>query len=443
MMPGFDYEYPGDYVIEQPVRMANGGPTNPPIYVDSRNDQRYKMYQDSVYNYNTYARAINNINKNKSLKLLTDSDLKKLPGNIRDKVIYNKERFKENKNTDILYLPDYKNQYNVFDKSSYYQSAKGLLIHHNIDTSVSGGLLDAADLATQVFTLGNRNLNRPQKNVYMTPIYDKPEQPIIYRPKPAPTASVVNNSSITSTTTGIPIKKATTTPSTNPTFEKFKETLPEVVVKPPVDYSNSGLHYSIGVDKGKVVYRAGSIGNMKTMTPQQFEEFKKTDEFKKYNEVRKNDTPSLEQQLTVPQAGYIKMADGGFVPEQDNNILRVLNNNPSNNYYSSIAKSTIARENAFGNDAAKRMVKPTINPYDFGNGDFGTHYMSSMGNYAVPSIQKGADGNLFMNENASPYDKEAIRFNNDDEAEWFAKNYKSISPAFKMMYGGTIKKKKY
>ena len=116
------------------------------------------------------------------------------------------------------------------------------------------------------------------------PVYKKPTQPIKIKPKE--------------------------------TERMLEATLPEVVVKPPVDYSNSGLYYSIGVDKGKIVYRAGSIGNMKTMTPQQFEEFKKTDEFKKYNEVRKNDTPSLEQQLTVPQAGYIKMMYGGTIKKK-------------------------------------------------------------------------------------------------------------------------------
>jgi hypothetical protein len=835
MMPGFDYEYPGDYVIEQPVRMANGGPTNPPIYVDSRNDPRYRAYNDSLNLYNTSQKAFKMASNNKSLQKI-NPDYPDVPVNF----YFNKKDFLDF--PDSYINPKFSGEYVSFEYPYNYW------INEKRYDNLMGKYIDDAILKRQNFPMASHKVIMPSGKVAFKPqeavhtnssgevertrernyigsklvkdsgwqtkkdtrklnstnainfnleldLYQKPTQPVKIKPKE--------------------------------TERMLEATLPEVVVKPPVDYSNSGLHYSIGVDKGKIVYKAGSIGNMKTMTPQQFEQFKKTDEFKKYNEVRRNDTPALERMLTDPTAGYIKMQQGGFVqnnnnidkikdtpkptikrdeflplqsasykldkngkiiyedvfsfgntrfndfenndknqkikiqvdpvnidfndvkgfvdyykkmnsvldkpnttaraedyigkpfgylpknyvndisegysprsiwtssmasllepentdrayrnlsdkykflfnqmideegnfndkfafyflnppkdyklnennitkmdelnnqittylkntiknneinpdvkfnfsdninrtigdpshifaisalkdkkirdylisegidpssllnnnvlnamndkyenafgaylkradsnlqfqdanygaiqhPEkmilsgylepslellekykelnsyeknseeykkkdkeflsyvakkaglseedmkdalihfnhnkidryftdfnlqqatdnqqkqfggsifENNNMLRAVSNNPSNNYYSSVAKSTIARENAFGNDAAKRMVKPTINPYDFGNGDFGTHYMSSMGNYAVPSIQKGADGNLFMNENASPYDKEAIRFNYDNEAEWFAKNYKSVSPALRYQTGGFV-----
>ena len=58
-------------------------------------------------------------------------------------------------------------------------------------------------------------------------------------------------------------------------------------------------------------------------------------------------------------------------------------------------KARLAYEYMHGNPAAKRMVAPTDNPYDFGDGRTGTHYMSSYDNYAIPEIQD-VDGTLKM-----------------------------------------------
>lgn len=104
-------------------------------------------------------------------------------------------------------------------------------------------------------------------------------------------------------------------------------------------------------------------------------------------------------------------------------------------------KARIAYEENFGNPAAKRMVAPVDEPYIFDDGSRGTHYMGSMDNYAIPSIQD-VNGNLeIINDpaawNEESEDKEFLRpdemfkFETDDEAEYFAnENYKRVSPMF-------------
>jgi hypothetical protein len=90
-------------------------------------------------------------------------------------------------------------------------------------------------------------------------------------------------------------------------------------------------------------------------------------------------------------------------------------------------KARLAYEYEKGNPAAKRMVAPVDNPYDFGDGRTGTHYMSSYDNYAIPEIQD-VDGTLEM---TGPRDNEAIRFDREEDARYFAnENYKRVSPMF-------------
>jgi hypothetical protein len=95
-------------------------------------------------------------------------------------------------------------------------------------------------------------------------------------------------------------------------------------------------------------------------------------------------------------------------------------------------KATIARAAAMGNKSAIRMTMPNPPSLIFkdeeGFMSEGTHYMASMGNYAVPFIQQGKDGKLFYNKNASPNDAEAIQFDNEEDARYFAENYKKIAP---------------
>jgi uncharacterized membrane protein (UPF0127 family) len=90
-------------------------------------------------------------------------------------------------------------------------------------------------------------------------------------------------------------------------------------------------------------------------------------------------------------------------------------------------KARIALENEFGNNPAiQRMIVPPDNSYKFDNGDTGTHYMGSYGNYAIPEIQD-VNGKLEM---TGPRMNEAIRFNRPEDAMYFAKNYKDVAPAF-------------
>jgi hypothetical protein len=91
-------------------------------------------------------------------------------------------------------------------------------------------------------------------------------------------------------------------------------------------------------------------------------------------------------------------------------------------------KARLAYANEFGNPAAKRMINIPDNPYQFDNGDIGTHYMASYDNYAVPQIQD--ENGVLQLGDYGPESNEAIRFDSDEDADYFAKNYKDVSPAF-------------
>jgi hypothetical protein len=52
MQPGFDYQFPGDQVFELPMaQIGKETKKNTPIYVDDKNDPRFKAYNDSLNNY--------------------------------------------------------------------------------------------------------------------------------------------------------------------------------------------------------------------------------------------------------------------------------------------------------------------------------------------------------------------------------------------------------
>jgi len=91
-------------------------------------------------------------------------------------------------------------------------------------------------------------------------------------------------------------------------------------------------------------------------------------------------------------------------------------------------KARLAYANMFGNPAAQRMINIPDQPYEFENGDTGTHYMASMDNYAVPQIQS-VNGVLQLGD-YGPESREAIRFDSDEDANYFAEHYKDVSPGF-------------
>ena len=121
--------------------------------------------------------------------------------------------------------------------------------------------------------------------------------------------------------------------------------------------------------------------------------------------------------------------------------------NPKAKYYqdggntegmTAMMKARLAYANQFGNPAAERMINIPDELYEFTgeepnagvpSGNTGTHFMGSVDNYAVPWIQEGPDG-LFYNQNAGPEDLEAIRFDSDEDANYFAEHYKEVSPVF-------------
>ncbi len=148
-----------------------------------------------------------------------------------------------------------------------------------------------------------------------------------------------------------------------------------------------------------------------------------------------------------PQQGVLPQIMPGMYP---GNVPMVMNQHATEpvymdvpayqdgGYMNGMMRGKMAIADAMGNPAAHRMVQSYPQSYTFtGNegptsdvpaGATGTHYMSSMGNYAVPMIQQGKTGKMQYNKNAKSTDKEAIRFNNPQEAEYFAEHYKDVAP---------------
>ena len=124
------------------------------------------------------------------------------------------------------------------------------------------------------------------------------------------------------------------------------------------------------------------------------------------------------QDYDFPNADYVdeypQMQDGGYTDAMNG-----------------MMKARLAYANEFGNPAAQRMINLPDNPYQFDNGNTGTHYMASMDNYAVPQIQD-EDGQLMLGD-YGPESDEAMRFESDEDADYFAKHYKDVSPGFMEM----------
>jgi len=137
--------------------------------------------------------------------------------------------------------------------------------------------------------------------------------------------------------------------------------------------------------------------------------------------------------------GMIKMKQGGeLTPEELASLNRAK------------MRSKMALSAEFGNPAARRMMNPTPPSYRFTGtemfngkpvvgfgedqaklGDTGTHRMGVMDNFAVPYIQQNPNGSLFYNQDPSPRDREAIRFDNPQDAQYFSEHYKEVAPMMK------------
>jgi hypothetical protein len=160
-------------------------------------------------------------------------------------------------------------------------------------------------------------------------------------------------------------------------------------------------------------------------------------------------------------AGWKKHAYGGPIDPEEPALpaaptTMFSNYNPMSKDYeaamSGMMKARMATAAELGNTGAKRMTSVSPQTYTFtGNeevfgqkegipaGETGTHYMMSDGNYVVPIIQRGPNGLMF---NSNPYykDKEAMRFESEQDAQYFSENYKSVAPMMymqkQMAYGG-------
>ncbi len=131
----------------------------------------------------------------------------------------------------------------------------------------------------------------------------------------------------------------------------------------------------------------------------------------------------IEMDLTTNDLNKLK--EGGFIVEEspDKGIITQEEIDAANN---AMMKARLAYAYMHGNPAAQRMVVAPDQPYDFGDGMTGTHYMASMDNYAVPQIQN-INGQLMLGD-YGPDSAEAIRFDNPEDANYFAENYKQVTP---------------
>lgn len=124
---------------------------------------------------------------------------------------------------------------------------------------------------------------------------------------------------------------------------------------------------------------------------------------------------SRKKKIYDPKAKYYQ--EGGITSQEE---IDAANN--------AMMKARLAYADMHGNTAAQRMIVAPDEPYDFGNGLTGTHYMASMDEYAVPQIQN-ENGQLMLGD-YDPASNEAIRFDNADDAQYFGENYKTVSPGF-------------
>ena len=134
------------------------------------------------------------------------------------------------------------------------------------------------------------------------------------------------------------------------------------------------------------------------------------------------------QKDEVRQQNEAYLQEYGITPEEYTSVYGNFKDGGEQDAMNAMMKARLAYANMFGNPAAQRMINIPDQPYEFDNGDTGTHYMASMDNYAVPQIQD-ENGQLMLG-NYGPESREAIRFDSDEDANYFAENYKKVSPAF-------------
>ena len=265
------------------------------------------------------------------------------------------------------------------------------------------------------------------------------EQNTILPIKETPTITTIQQQAITPATIQPVISPAFTTPKKLTAYKN------QTVMYPDGSYELRQVPYYIGNDRGTWTQGTNlnppGVVNATDLSPEEFNLLK--------NKNKLQPTPTTSQQFL----------DGGPLVDKTNHgkLLNSVYASALGNYYplggpintsgpraetlpaltESQMKAKMAYEQAIGNKAADRMLSLNPKTYDFGDGTYGTHYMSTFGNYAVPLLQDKGGQKLEYNENP-PVSKEDFRFQTPEEADYFATHYKTIAPMITghYKYGG-------
>jgi hypothetical protein len=363
-----------------------------PIYVESKNDPRYKAYQDSLSVYQDYSRIKKDLIKQKYNKdefFASSSIVKK----IRNIIGYDNPSNYINKKgvtkkSDNFYTID------DLDRGIINTSIKPQLFHKNMKPL---GKEDYYDNNTYV-PMVNSAPKYMKTNHNNQAYYGKDRRQIFNYSNVKPQQQVI----VKPTTT-----KETTKPKPNTKKQVYSKDTPQVQgtedLQPIGIENNFNINSSIpqirqDVRVPKYYDVEDIVNNGKSQTNYQW--YPENGE-----ELRQLSTESGDKRKMVPH-----YQDGGNIEDAMRGMM----------------KSKIGMGNAFNHPAIKRMsqAQPKIGMTPEGEG---THYMSSMDNYAVPLLQDKGNNWLDYYENPAP-SSEDIRFDRPEDARYFAEHYKEVAP---------------
>lgn len=220
-------------------------------------------------------------------------------------------------------------------------------------------------------------------------------------------------------------------------LKKRLDQIPKLVANNPNKYGNLDGYQDFNnitsfEDASYLLTRANAGWGKKVMSEIHDKKLKAAQDYKWDTDYTALGDYKENQRLAAEAKEYNRVMDSrSSVPVDPTNLYQAPSGPRQEEYFDQdrmdgVMKSKLAYANEFGNPAAKRMVAPTDQPYNFDNGNTGTHFMSSMDNYAVPQIQNDENGQLQLG-NFGPQSNEAIRFDNNKDAEHFAKGYKDVN----------------
>ncbi len=175
MMPGGEYQFPGQMVYEKPM-MQRGGPA--PLYVSDTNDSRLKNYEDSLYNYNLGRRMAAVLDADKNL-------FKVEPGSTYDKALQAKVKGAGNKFIDNSEIDagGYKNFEKIGSIMKEYQRKGNKAIlpirYQGYFPDPDNSVVDMVTLRSVWDALGVTDPRPP--GAANLPQWKKPERQVIYK----------------------------------------------------------------------------------------------------------------------------------------------------------------------------------------------------------------------------------------------------------------------